>query len=549
MNQNFDRSNDRNIILISPPMVTTDWTPRDIGPSSPGVPMGLLSIGSILMENGYHVKILDGFLGKIDLSAELDQALKQMSRGKVLFVGISARTTQLPSAVKAATIIRKDFPDMPLVWGGTHPTLFPEETCTDPLVDVVVIGEGEYACLELAQALSGLKPFSTIKGIMFKDADRKVVFTGPRTPIDLNDLPFPRYELFDIDDYLHRPMISGDGPRRGKTTKLLHLHTGMGCPFRCTFCINTTIYRDGKYYQKSLYRGKSATRILDEIQMLIDRYGVEHISFVDECFLVDKKRLFKLLDGIEERGLKFTWSTVGKAHYIKDTYLSKDVVKRMRNLGCVLLGFGAESGSQRILDYLKKDITTQQVEHAAKITNDNKIISEFSFMIGLPQESIGDMFKTVDFIKKLKKIGEYVMTQNVQLYRPYPGGELYNESVRLGFDAPRDIREWTTEKLLEIGGFVKPEYLPWLRNDNKKAMVIRYVTTLLFWDSGRKWESKVTFWWNWVRRAAYAILNGTFKIRRKLGFWALPVECQAVDIIRSVKKFIMSKSDTRKSPL
>ena len=544
MNQNFNRENSRNIILISPPMVTTDWTPRDISPASPGLPIGLLSIGSILMENGYHVKILDGFLGKVDLSAELDQALKQMSREKVLFVGISARTTQLPSAVKAAAIIRKDFTDMPLVWGGTHPTLFPEETCTDPLVDVVVIGEGEYACLELAEAFSGSMPLSTIKGIMFKDADRKVVFTGPRAPTNLNDLPFPRYELLNIDDYLHRPMISGDGPRRGKTTKLLHLHTGMGCPFRCTFCINTTVYRDGKYYQKSLYRGKSATKILDEIQMLIERYKVEHISFVDECFLVDKKRLFQLLDGIEERGLKFSWSTGGKVHYIKDTYLSKDVIKRMRNLGCVILGFGAESGSQKILNYLKKDITIEQVEHAAKITNDNKIVSEFSFMIGLPQESIEDMLKTVDFIKKLKKIGEYVMTQNVQLYRPYPGGELFNESVKLGFDAPRDIRGWTTGKLQEIGGFIKPEYLPWLRNDNKKAVVIRYVTTLLFWDNGRKWESNVSLWWDYIRKVTYSILNGTFAIRRKLGFWTFPIECKGVDIIRLVKKSAMNIRST-----
>lgn len=544
INQNFEQGNSRNIILISPPMVTTNWAPREIGPLSPGVPMGLLSIGSILMENGYQIKILDGFLGKIDMDVELDQALKQMSREKILFVGISARTTQLPSAVKAATIIRKDFPDIPLVWGGTHPTLFPEETCADPLVDVVVIGEGEYACLELAEAFSGSRSFSTIKGIMFKDTDGKTVFTGPRAPTNLNDLPIPRYELFNIDDYIYRPMISEDGPNEGKTQKLLHLHTGMGCPFRCTFCINTTVYRDGEYYQKSLYRGKSAARILDEIQMLIDRYGVEHISFVDECFLVDKKRLFQLLDGIEERRLKFTWSTGGKVHYIKDTYLSKDVIKRMRNLGCVILGFGAESGSQKILDYLKKDITIEQVEHAAKITNDNKIVSEFSFMIGLPQESIEDMLKTVDFIRKLKKIGEYVMTQNVQLYRPYPGGELYNESVRLGFDAPSNIREWTTGRLQEIGGFIKPEYLPWLKNDNKKATVIKYVTTMLFWDSGRKWESNVAFWWDCIRKVTYGILNGVFAIRRKLDFWIFPIECKGVDIIRFVKKSAMNIRST-----
>lgn len=350
MNQNFSRENSRNIILISPPMVTTDWTPRDIGTASPGLPIGLLSIGSILIENGYYVKILDGFLGKIDLAAELDQALKQTEEKRILFVGISAMTTQLPSAVKIANIIRENYPDLPIVWGGVHPTLFPEETCADPLVDVVVIGEGEYACLELAKAFSGSMPLSDVKGIVYKDSNGKTVFTGSRPPINLNDLPFPRYELVNIDDYLFRSMISEENPGKGRTRKLLYLHTGMGCPYRCTFCINTTVYRDGKYYQKSLYRGKSAARILDEIQILIDRYGVEHVSFVDECFLVDRKRLFQLLEGIEERGLKFTWSTGGRAHYINDTYLSTDVLKRMRALGCVVLGFGAESGSQRILD-------------------------------------------------------------------------------------------------------------------------------------------------------------------------------------------------------
>lgn len=520
----------KTIVLISPPPITTDWTPKKVLSGSHGIRMGLLSIGSVLSQHGYRIKILDGVLGKVDLTSELNQINPQ----ETLFVGISSMTAQLPSAVKAATIIRERYPSLPIVWGGVHATLFPEETCADRLVDIVVIGEGEYSCLELAEAFSGAREFSSIKGIVYKDSEGKTNFTGTRNLQELDMLPFPNYELFNLDDYLYRAIIDKENVKNRKYGKMLSIHSGMGCPYTCTFCINTTVYREGKYYTKSPYRGKSATRILDEIEILLKKYKVDYIDIVDENFLVDKKRFFEFLDGIEKRRLKFTWFLGGRANYFNQNYLTEGVIAKISALGCVLLGIGAESGSQRVLDFLKKGITVEQIEYAARILNKHRIVCETSFMIGLPYETSDDMLKTISFVKKLRKIGPYVGTQSPQLYRPIPGGELFNECVKLGFVAPKTIREWTSEKL-QASGSLDIDKLPWISRDNKTVIIIRYITDIL---------SNIKFkWWLLDKTPSFLIKKLTldfidilFSLRKRLDFWSFPIEYKCFKILQAIKK-------------
>ncbi len=526
------------VVLIAPPLITTDWTPRKILGRSPGVRMGLLSIGTVLKKNGYDVRILDGVLGKIDLAAELDR----IDPEKTLFVGISAMTVQIPSALKAAEIIRRKYPGLPLVWGGMHPTLFPEQTCADPFVDVVGIGEGEYTCSELAEVFTGRKDIATVKGIMFKDPAGRPVYTGRRPLHNLDDLPFPDYELFNVEDYLHRPIVCED-IHQSRLGKVLDVHTGMGCPYRCTFCVNTTIYRDGPYYTKSPYRAKSAKRILDEIETIIAKYGVEYVQFVDENVLFDKRRLFEFLDGIEQRGLKFTWFVCARANYFNDAYLSADLLKKMARLGCVMLGIGGESGSQRILDWLKKDITVEQIEHAAKVLSDNRIICEISFMIGLPAETLDDMLKTVNFIERLGKMSDYVATQAPQLYRPIPGGELYARCVEAGFKAPSTLREWSTEKIET--GFLDVEKLPWLKKDSKTLIIITYATRLLSVGKYRWWQLENNFEFFLIGIVVGA-MRKLFWLRKKLNFWKFPAEYKVFGWLRWLKAGLFPNVSTRK---
>ena len=532
----------KTIILISPPPLTIDWTPKKVLSGSPGIRMGLLSIGSVLYQQGYRVKILDGILSKKDLAFELNQINPQ----ETLFVGISSMTAQLPSAVKAATIIREKHPSLPIVWGGVHATLFPEETGADSLVDVVVIGEGEYTCLELAEALSGQKEINSIKGIVYKNSEGKTVFTGHRNHHDLDTLPFPNYELFHLDDYVYRAIIDRENIKSRKPGRMLSIHSGMGCPYTCTFCINTTVYRVGKYYTKSPYRGKSAARLLDEIEVLIEKYKADFIDFVDENFFVDKNRFFKFLDGIEDRKFKFSWFVSVRANYFNPNYLTNDVIARASTLGCVMMGIGAESGSQRILDSLKKGITVEQIEHAARMLNKHRVVSEFSFMIGLPYETSDDMLKTISFVKKLRKIGPYVGTQPPQLYRPIPGGELYNECVRLGFVAPKSIREWTAEKL-QVSGYLDLDKLPWIKRDNKTTVIIRYVTNILSTIKFRWWliDKSSSFF---IKKMALNFIGILFWLRERMNFWKLPIEYKFFEVLQTTKKMLSINYLTYKKP-
>ena len=315
---------------------------------------------------------------------------------------------------------------------------------------------------------------------------------------------------------------------------MLSIHSGMGCPYTCTFCINTTVYREGKYYTKSPYRGKSAARLLDEIEVLIEKYKADFIDFVDENFFVDKNRFFKFLDGIEERKFKFSWFVSVRANYFNPNYLTNDVIARASTLGCVMMGIGAESGSQRILDSLKKGITVEQIEHAARMLNKHRVVSEFSFMIGLPYETSDDMLKTISFVKKLRKIGPYVGTQPPQLYRPIPGGELYNECVRLGFVAPKSIREWTAEKL-QVSGYLDLDKLPWIQKDNKTIVIIQYVTTILSAVKFRWWliDKTVSFF---IKKLTLDSINVLFCLRERTNFWKFPLEYKCFSLLQKAKK-------------
>ncbi|NUO09353.1 MAG: radical SAM protein [Candidatus Brocadia sp.] len=137
--------------------------------------------------------------------------------------------------------------------------------------------------------------------------------------------------------------------------------------------------------------------------LLLGKYKVDFIDFIDENFLVDKNRFFKFLGGIEERKFKFSWFVGARANYFNPNYLTNDVIARASALGCVMMGIGAESGSQRVLDFLKKGITVEQIENAARILNKHRIVSEFSFMIGLPYETSDDMLKTISFVKNSER--------------------------------------------------------------------------------------------------------------------------------------------------
>ncbi len=491
------------VVLIFPKF--SNWNYKRDLPTSDTIPMGLLSIGSVLEKAGFSVRIIDG-----NLSPDYLQAVKTEVRDTgVLFIGISVMTAQVPEAMAIAAFCRLERPELPIVWGGIHPTLFPEQTNQDKNVDLVIFGEGEGPVLELARRLKEKKDFKDIPGLAWKQ-DEKIKVNDPGQPTDLDALPLPDYGLLAAERYARLEI-------KGQVKRSLAVHSGIGCPHRCSFCINTLLFKRKR-------RSKSAARILAEIQYLIKQYQVNHISFRDENFFSSRAEVEKFLAGVKESGLKFTWDTTVRADYFQPSYLSEEMLERLREAGCIRLGIGVESASARILEILRKDITLQEVEASAVLCRRHGIHPYYSFMIALPGEQKKEMLETINFIVRLKKINPDADIITPQIYRPYPGNELYEYCLKSGFQEPADLEGWAKMNL-ESSGYIPGRELPWISD-------LRLINSLTFFVEYAV-KAKIPGGW---QAPFYLALRLSFWLRRKVGFWHLLFEQPLYEILTSCKR-------------
>jgi len=417
------------------------------------LPISILHLGSWLMKNGYEVKVMDALHSKdqsefsMKLSKELDDAL---------CVGLSVMSTQIPSALMIADSVKAVNRNIPIVWGGAHPTLYPEQTAASELVDFVVSGEGEQPLLKILSALeSGTK---IDKIVQSEDS------------ITMDDLPWISPELVnDISPEMTLKKIAE------KTIFGFPILTGMGCPYHCTFCINSVI--------KQKYKRRSATSTLDNIQALVKNYDIERIWFVDENFFGDKRRAREFVDGVLHRKLKFKWYSGGRTTYFRDNYLgSEEFLNKVRASGCQEIGAGAESGSQRILGMVCKGAKVWDTINMAEKVSKSGMIAYFSFMIGLPTETEAEYKMTLKLIDQIKKIDPRFYILGPQIYRPYPGSVLYNECLTYGMKKPETLEGWTNSPYIHFEFSKKShfnkELYPWVLYDKDLTDIVFYATLM-----------------------------------------------------------------------
>jgi radical SAM superfamily enzyme YgiQ (UPF0313 family) len=416
----------KKILLINPKLLKKSY--------QLSIPMGLMHVGSYLHYKGYSVNIIDAnnFENQKDFFNKIKNEL-----GNALCVGLSVMSAQIPNALKTSKYIREFDASIPIIWGGVHPTLYPEQTVEDTHVDLVVIGEGEVTTFKLIEAIEGHKDFSQVKGVAFwSNLHQKVIMNSNRELIDINKLPPIEWNLLEdirskgITKIVGTTIYFGGVP----------IQTSRGCPHRCTFCINTVL--------KNKYRYREAGIVLNDIKRLID-LGVDRIYFIDEDFFANRKRFVEILNGIEQDKLIFNWFANIRADYFRENYITRDLLERMKKSGCEVLGIGAESGSEKILNKLKKDITVDDTLNAAKRLNEIGINGTFSFMVGLLGEEKEDMEKTWELIKKIRKINNFFLIIGPQIYRPYPGSLLFLECLKSGMKEPNTLAEWASSSYIE----------------------------------------------------------------------------------------------------
>lgn len=407
------------------------------------VSVGLLSIATYLDSEGLPVKLIDGARQENYL-----ELIKQEASDCYL-VGISVMTTQVPGALAISRLIRELNPTCQIVWGGAHPTFFPEQTAAYELVDVVSFSEGEETLLEIANN----KNLAEIKGIIYKN-NGQIIINPCRELTDPAKMPLFKWELV-APEVLHK-------------LYLIPSLTSRGCPHRCTFCINAIL--------KNRWRPRTVEQVLEDLRIIKSKeyFKGKKLRFWDENFFVDIGRAKAIIEGMIEQDLVIPWETTVRANYLKEGMIDDEFLEKLKQSGCYLLSFGAESGSPKILKKIQKDITAEEILQSARMCLKHDIIPQYSFMIGLPGETKKDMMMTLKLIDNLVKLGDKVQILGPQAFRPYPGSPLYEECVQAGWRAPSSLDEWSHLVVNELS-YLTVQNFPWVRHKDFVESMEAYV--------------------------------------------------------------------------
>ena len=406
------------VILIYPK------TGMDFG-STIAPPHALLAVAAPLLKAGYRVALLDQ-----RAQAVTPETLAQLVSSDLLCVGISTMTgTQIRHALHLATMVRKlTNGKTPLIWGGCHPSVLPEQTAQHELVDIVVIGEGEDAFYEVVQAIEHKQPLNNIQGIAFCDG-QSVVRTAPRPLLDIETLlPVP-WELVDVEAYIHRDMYLKESSR------VLDIgQTSRGCPFHCGFCSSASI-------RQRKWRPMSVDKSLDLIIGTVRRFNLNGIWLRDDEFYIDRTRATRICEGIVSSGIKIAFYTSGTRVDVfeKATDYEIEILKRA---GACTLKFGAESGSQRILDLMNKGIRLEQTLKANQRCKKYGIRPAFSLIVGYPTETFADIHQTIDFAFRLKRENPQAQLETMAIYTPLPGTPDFPLAIKHGLKPPEALEGW-----------------------------------------------------------------------------------------------------------
>jgi radical SAM superfamily enzyme YgiQ (UPF0313 family) len=483
----------------------------------PQVPLQLLHVAGALRRAGYRPRIVDLRL----------QDLRTVDIGAPVFVGVTAMSgPQIRYGLEFAARVRAESPRTPIVWGGVHPTLLPEQTAASPLVDAVVRGEAETVVGPLADALAAGEPLDGVLGVTFKadgvgagnsagaaggaaaGAHDGVVSTPAAALVDLDTIPVELpFDLLPLDRY---PTLQA-----GRA----HIQTSRGCPHRCGFCYNTS-------FNDRRWRGKSPHRVVAEMQYVLERFPqVKIVDPVDDNLFVSRQRVEEICGLLLERGIHTSWRANLRFDMLS-TY-RQDFVALIEQAGCMELDFGGESGSPRMQEFVSKDVTADQI--LASVENLRRwapSIDPFvSWLSGLPGETWADMEQTFDLMDEMGRLNPRTQHYGIFLYTPFPSPLL--DELPPEFTPPQSLAAWGE---IEVFHFLPPwhgkAYVDRLR-------AVSAVTRYAFYPASRIDEHGTVF------RAGYRTMNGLARWRWRHRAFGFPLELAAANAVsRRVRGFL-----------
>lgn len=420
--------------------------PRIESYSSTMPPLGLLYIAALLEKNNFSVKIFD-------IYPYDDRDMEKIIAYKADVIGMTILTDYWSRAKHVAEKISSAIAESVFIIGGVHVTALPERSYDELKANIGVIGEGEITMLELCSRIADGQSWNEVAGIIYKDKNGKFIRTAGRPHIEnLDDLPFPARHMLEFENYLVPPgIIRGHWTERSTTVM-----TSRGCAFSCIWCGTQNIFG-----RKVRYR--SVDNVIDELQHLSEKYRIDTIWFVDDTFTLKKNRVMEFCEKIQARNMKLVF---GCQAHVKTA--DEEMFMAMRRAGFVQLDFGVESGSDKVLDALKKNSNAEAIKRAFKLAKKAGLRTLATFMFGLPTETEEDVEKTFRLAKEIKPnfTSSFFLT-------PYPGTELMDLVEKNKWNVPSDRKDFGLKKRPSLLIYFSEEKMMEIRKQFQKMFAYR----------------------------------------------------------------------------
>lgn len=399
-------------------------------------PLGLAMLASFVRERGYSVAIIDG-------EAEFwtpERTVEEVCKYSPKLIGLSAFTTKMTSAGKILKLIKEKMPDVKTVIGGHHASAIPEHTLKNEAVDFVIKGEGFFPLVELLRALEGKRRLD-IGGLWWKTKDGFIARTDKERADgikDLDRLPFASWDLLPMNKYRAHHWQAWN--YNLDLSGFAILYTSLGCPFSCEYCSVNVVY--GEHFT----RFRSPENVVNEMRLLVEKYGVKYIEIIDDTFTLNTQKTKELCHRIIDSGLKLRmWC------FARTDRVNPELMSLMREAGIEWVFMGFEAGNDQVLKGVHKGQTVEQIKKAVDVVHSEGINIGGNYVFGLPNDTIDTMKQTLSLAQELNT--EYA---NFFETMAYPGTKLYDVAKRKGYPLPERWGQY---------GFFAPDAVP-MRNEN-----------------------------------------------------------------------------------
>ncbi len=462
-------------------------------------PLALIHLAAPLVANGHEVRIVDSAVEDDPENAVLRALDGACALGVSMVTG-----PMITQGVSVAAAVRAARPDLPIVAGGWHPSILPEQTLRSPLFDAVVKGQGEITLAEIVDRWNvGERDLEGVAGSFFKRGT-ELVANDPRGYTDINALPRRPFEIVDFERYA----------QKCHGFRWLLYCSSHGCPWDCSYCSNASVY--GRNW-KPLH----ADRTVTEMSELASRYHLDVIDIIDDNYLVRRDRAVEIAEKLLEKGTTFGYFIQTRTDQIDR--LSDDELRLLRRSGLKRIFFGIESGSKKVLKTVNKRLDLETAYRTAERCHAADVEASFNLIFGLPGEEAEDLRDTLDMVDSIgRRNPDAAFFTNI--FSPYPGSPIFPEAVRLGVQEPKSLEEWAVF-------YPKIQKLPWLEG-KAHARIQRIRDYIRIGYSARKMVvHRPDGFKDLVRRGLQGLAR--FRLRRlAVGF---PIEVWALRVWKELK--------------